>query len=108
MSLINHKSPTAGRRINEERAKAINAEFFWLSKSATFQTDVNSLALITGRVAKIQAKSVLGEAMPDFTWRAADDIDHLFKPTEFLQFAVAVDDWVEAQYTDSWAKKAAL
>lgn len=95
-------------RINGERASAIAAGFFWAAKGATFDTDPNSLALITGRVAKIQAKAALGEAMPDFIWRSSDNTDHLFTPTEFLQFAIAMDEWVESKYIESWQKKATL
>lgn len=106
--IISHSSPTAGRRINAARVKAIAAGFYWEPKGATFDTDPQSLSLVTGRVAKIQAKSVLGEAMPDFLWRASDNTDHLFSATEFLHFAVALDDWVESKYAESWVAKAAL
>tara|TARA_R110001583_G_scaffold34551_1_gene115852 strand:- start:4739 stop:5065 length:327 start_codon:yes stop_codon:yes gene_type:complete len=108
MALISHASPSAGRRINQERQAAIQGGFFWPAKSVAFDTDPASRALITDRVAKILAKTTLGEAMPDFSWRASDNSDHSFSPTEFLQFAVALDDWVESKLIESWQKKASL
>lgn len=106
--IISHKSPTAAPRINEERAKAIAGGFTWAPKTATFQTRPEDITLVSGRVGKINAKLALGEEVPDFLWRDIDDVNHSFTYQEFLRFAIEMDEWVEAQYIDSWIKKEAL
>ena len=108
MALITHVSPTAGFRINEKRNSDIASGFYWAAKDATFDTDAKSLSLVTGRVAKIQAQNLLSVSAPDFYWRASDNTDHLFTAPEFLEFAVAMDNWVESKYIESWVAKAAL
>lgn len=107
--IINHKSPSAPARINEERDAEIKAGMQWPAGSGiVYQTDPVSISLVTGRVGKILAYQARGETHPDFLWRAMDDTDHLFTPNDFLSFAIALDDFVEIKYIESWQKKAAL
>ncbi len=104
--IISHKSPTAGARINAERDEQIGGGFEW--GGYVFDTDAKSLTLINGRVSKITAIMAMNDTPADFVWRTSDNQDYVFTPTEFLQFAVALDDWIEGEYVDSWTKKSAL
>lgn len=98
--LIRHKSPNRSSRVQTDRADKIAAGFLW--NGILFQTRENDLSLIAGRATKIAAKKALNEPVADFYWRAADNTDHLFTGDEFLRFAVAVDEFVESKYIESW------
>lgn len=108
--IISHSSPSAPARIESERDAAITAGFEWPENSSVFyQTDPTSVGLVTGRVGKILAyKEVNGVDYPDFVWRDTTNTNNNFTAAEFLEFAMAMDSFVEEQYVISWTKKAAL
>lgn len=106
--IINHSSPTAPKRINDNRVKQMRSGFYYAPLLATFQTDELSLDLILGRVAKILAMKSLGQTHPVFQWRDEGDVDHSFTQDEFLAFFIAIDAYMEGKIIESWQKKAAL
>lgn len=69
----------------------------------TFQTDLISRTNVSGRVGKITARKALGLQVEDFTWRNSTN-DHIsFTANEFLLFGIAMDEFIEQQYQDSWS-----
>lgn len=109
MAVIEHKSPTAVTKINQERLQTMRSGFLYTGKqSAVFQTDTLSLDLVVGRVVKILAMKSLGQVHPDFVWRDKNDVDHVFTQDEFLQFFIALDEFMEGKIIESWTKKAGL
>ena len=111
--LISHNSPDKSARLKQERDLAISEGFIW--KGVVFQTRSEDLALISGRVAKLNALVTLNEASLDdtkvtsldgneipLTWRSENNTDVVFSVREYLEFAIAVDEFVESKYRDSW------
>ena len=88
------------RSLKQARSDIIAAGFNW--NGVLFQTGPDDVRNITGRVGKITAKKALGDPVPDFQWRAADNSMHLFAANDFLRFAIAVDEFVESTYIASW------
>lgn len=97
--IIQHKAKQPRLDALAERDRAIKAGFEW--EGETFQIDPGSQVLISGRVGKINTLGV--ENVPDFMWRTWDNTSHSFTASEFLEFAVAVDEYVESLYMKSWA-----
>lgn len=83
------------------RDSQIASGFEWVP-GAVFQTRPKDLTLISGRVTKILALSYFGEVHPDFNWLKEDNTPYLFTPDEFMRFAIAVDEFVEQKYINSW------
>lgn len=83
------------------RDSQIASGFEWVP-GAVFQTRPKDLTLISGRVTKILALSYFGEVHPDFNWLKEDNMPYLFTPDEFMRFAIAVDEFVEQKYINSW------
>lgn len=107
--IISHKSPTAPKRINEERIQQIRGGFYYAPKDATFQTDDLSTDLVLGQVITLLAIRSLGLPDPtDLEWRDRDDVIHPFTADEFMQFFLALNVFVKGKMIESWQKKAVL
>lgn len=101
---IAHKSPEKSERKKRHREAKVSSGFLYLVNDVEhlFQTDVLSRSNVTGRAGKITAKMALNETVPDFKWRSASNVMVDFTAVEFLQFAIAMDEFVELQYQDVW------
>lgn len=102
---IVHKAPEpiAWQRVKERRTANIASGFEW--DGHVYQTGPDDLRNVSGRVGRITAQQALGDPVPDFTWRTLDNADVLFTAQQFLRFAVALDEWIEQQYQESWKKE---
>ena len=67
-----------------------------------FQTDSLARSNVTGRAGKVTAKMALGQAVPDFQWRSEVNTMVDFTAIQFLEFAIAMDEFVESRYQASW------
>ena len=104
MNLV-HKSPDRSYRKQQHRASKVDAGFVFNVNGIehSFQTDQVARANVTGRTAKITAKRSLGQSVPDFEWRSTDNVMVNFTGVGFLEFAIAMDEFVEQQYKDDWS-----
>jgi hypothetical protein len=114
--LIKHSSPNKSKRIGEGRQTLLDEGLEW--QGNIFQTRPKDLTLINGRVSKLCALISLGEATLDDTvitsmdgktlpliWRSESNRDIPFTVREFLQFAIAVDEFIESKYQESWQNR---
>ena len=69
----------------------------------TLVQDASARANVTGRAGEITAKMALGSTVPDFQWRSSNNEMVDVTAIQFLEFAIAMDEFVESQYQDSWA-----
>lgn len=97
---VNKNGPVFDEMRKAVRSARISTGFSW--GGSVFQTRDKDLTLISGRATKILAKRSLGESLPDFYWRTEDNSVYLFSADEFLRFAIAVDEFVEQKYIESW------
>ena len=101
---INHNSPKRSERKRKHRASKVDAGFLFTVNGTEyqFQTDPLARSNVTGRTAKITAQATFKIPVPDFQWRnEANDMVN-FTAEQFLEFAIAMDEFVESQYQDSW------
>ncbi|WP_299202585.1 hypothetical protein [uncultured Amphritea sp.] len=91
-------SPTVRKKA--VRDAGISSGFAW--GGSTFQTRPQDLTLISGRATKILALKYFNELHPDFYWMTEANTPHLFTPDEFMRFAIAVDEFVEQKFIESW------
>lgn len=114
--LIQHSSPPdiARKRKLAVREGKIAAGMMW--QGNRFQTGPTDRVNVAGRAAKLNALLALGKVQLDATeytdadgqlrslvWRTEDNQNQGFSVQGFLEFAVAMDEFVEQQYIDSWA-----
>jgi hypothetical protein len=102
---ISHNSPNRSDRKKQHRALKVDAGFSFSVNGVDhlFQTDQLARFNATGRASKITAKRSLSQEVPDFQWRSSHNIMVDFTGIEFLEFAIAMDEFVESQYQDSWS-----
>lgn len=113
--VINHVSAVASRLKKRKRAEQIEAGFTWRDKK--YQTRDSDQKLIAGRAATFNSLIVLGRAalddtqytdangdIQDVSWRAEDDTKMLFTIREYLEFAMAVDAFVDSKFKASWGE----
>lgn len=113
--LIPHSSPPelVSARKKKARSTAIDAGMVWGGN--TWQTEAGDRVNIAGRAAKLNSLVTLGlAALSDgsytdengsarpLVWRTVDNINVSFTVQTFLQFAIAVDEFVENKYFESW------
>jgi hypothetical protein len=103
---ITHNSPEKKARKQLHRASKVDAGFSYTVGGVEhlFQTDILARSNVTGRASKVTAKRSLGQIVPDFEWRSTDNVMVSFTGVEFLEFAIAMDEFVESQYQDSWSE----
>ena len=101
---ISHKSPERSQRKAVFRELKVSAGFIFnvAGLDHSFQTDQLARANVTGRASKVTAKRSLGQVVPDFQWRSTANIMVDFTGEQFLEFAIAMDEFVELQYQDIW------
>lgn len=61
-----------------------------------------SLENINGRASKVTAKMALYQTALYFQWRSTANDMVNFSWAEFLEFSIAIEEFVELQYQDSW------
>ena len=88
----------------QQRIIAIDAGFDYEVDGVihSFQTEPAARSNVTGRAAKRTAKRSLGQPVPDFQWRNTANVMVNFTGEQFLEFAIAMDEFVEQQYQNSW------
>ena len=99
--LLKHESPRRIPFIKEKRDRELR-EFEY--NGSTFQVDPTSLTLISGRALKITRCQLNNERIGNQVWRTSDNQFVTFTPDDFLEFAEAVDEYVEQVYAESWQK----
>ncbi len=101
---ISHKSPDQAQRRKCHREAKVDAGFVYSVNGVdhTFQTGLLDRSNVTGRATKVTAKMALGQSVDDFQWRNSVNTMVDFTGAEFLEFAIAMDEFVESQYQDSW------
>ena len=112
---INHVSPApiASARKKSTREQNISAGMQWGGNA--WQTRPADRVNIAGRAAKLNSLVTLGRAqltdssytdasgqLRPLVWRTADDQNIAFTIQTFLEFAIAVDEFVEQKYFESW------
>ena len=104
---ISHNSPERSKRKREHRSNKVDAGFSFDVNGAPnqFQTDSLARSNVTGRAGKVTAKMALGQPVPDFQWRNEANMMVNFTAIQFLEFAIAMDEFVESQYQDGWYQK---
>jgi len=102
--IISHNSPERSERKRLHRATKVDAGFSFTINGIEhpFQTDTLARTNVTGRAGKITAKMALGLTVADFQWRNSENLMVDVTAVEFLEFAIAMDEFVESQYQDSW------
>ncbi len=102
---IQHRSPAAKARITTSRDSRVSNGFKYSVKGVEyeFQTGLIDRTNVTGRAGKITAKIALAQSVPDFEWRAGSNDMVPFTASEFLEMAIAMDEFVEIQYKTGWS-----
>jgi hypothetical protein len=96
-----------------KRKASFEKGFVWSGKS--YQTAEVDRINIEGRAAKLTALLAIGDiALTDtaytdssgttrtLMWRDLDNTESLFTVEQFLRFAIAVDEYIEDKYIESW------
>lgn len=73
-----------------------NTEYF-------FQTEAIARVNVVGKAGNITAKKTLGLSFSDLKWRTSSNEMVDVTAIQFLEFAIAMDEFVESHYQDSWA-----
>lgn len=114
--LIQHNSPPelVSARKKQTRTTAIDSGMSWGGN--VWQTESADRVNIAGRAAKLNSLVTLGIATLSDTsyvdannvtrplvWRTTDNQNIGFTVQSFLEFAIAVDEFVENKYFESWS-----
>lgn len=101
---ISHQSPDAKQRKAAFKDRQVSSGFKHMIRGIEheFQSDLLSRTNVTGRASKITAKRSLGQLVPDFEWRSTANDQVLFAADEFLEMAIAMDEFVEEQIKKGW------
>lgn len=92
---------TPSSRIKKNRLEDLG-NFFYLQKEAVFQCRPEDMTLIAGKVLTLTRKQIAGAPLPEVYWRCSLNNMVHFTGEEFLSFAEAAEQFVEATYMNSW------
>ncbi len=88
-------------RFKEAREHKFNEPFEWNTK--LFQANFESQFHIAAKALTILKAQLNGGPMPNLVWRTVDNTFYQFSSAdEFLDFATAVDTYVEQLLFESW------
>ena len=113
--LLKHETPPAlvSQRKKKSRGLAIDSGMVWAGN--TWQTEDTDRVNVAGRASKLNSLVTLGRAglgdtsyvdsdgvVRPLVWRTLGNDNVSFTVQEFLEFAIAVDEFVENKYFESW------
>lgn len=103
---ISHKSSKKSQYYSLWRDQQLAAGFEW--NGARFQIDGESQRFIAAKALGLVKRELRGNNRDTITWRTQDNQFYTFEPDEFLDFAEAVEAYVENVLVQVWAGKDAL